>query len=162
MGWDLHRLAAGRRLMLGGVHIPSAAGEDAHSDGDVLIHAVIDALLGAAALGDIGTHFPNDDPHWKDADSRRLLEHIMNLIVQAGYRIGNLDTTIVLQRPRLSSHITSIRTSLAEQLGMELSTVSVKAKSAERIGAVGAGKAVEAYATVILFSADGAAPEAWV
>jgi 2-C-methyl-D-erythritol 2,4-cyclodiphosphate synthase len=148
--------------MLGGVQIPSSAGEDAHSDGDVLIHAVIDALLGAAALGDIGTHFPNNDPQWKDADSRRLLEHVMNLIVQAGYRIGNLDTTIVLQSPRLSSHITSIRTSLAELLGVELSAVSVKAKSAELTGAAGEGKAVEAYASVILFSANGAPPEAWV
>jgi 2-C-methyl-D-erythritol 2,4-cyclodiphosphate synthase len=148
--------------MLGGVHIPSPKGEDAHSDGDVLIHAVIDALLGAAALGDIGTHFPNDDPQWKDADSRSLLEHVMNLIVQEGYRIGNLDTTIVLQSPRLSSHISSIRSTLAELLGVELSAVSIKAKSAEHIGDVGEIRAVEAYACVTLFSADGVPPEAWV
>jgi 2-C-methyl-D-erythritol 2,4-cyclodiphosphate synthase len=149
-GWDLHRLVEGRPLWLGGVNIPSPKGEEAHSDGDVLLHAVIDALLGAAALGDIGTHFPPSDSQWKDADSRHLLRMTLNLLKREGWHIGNLDCTVILETPRLGPHKETIRRTLAEDLGLPVDAVSVKAKTKEGVDAVGQGEAVEAFAAVLI------------
>lgn len=150
-GWDLHLLVEGRPLMIGGVRIPSPKGEKAHSDGDVLLHAVIDALLGACALGDIGTHFPPSEPQWKDADSRDLLRRSLVLVEEAGYRVGNLDCTVVLQIPKLGPHKETIRKRMAEDLGIPASAVSVKAKTKEGVDAAGRGEAVEAFASVLVF-----------
>jgi len=144
---------AHRRLMLGGCEIPSEAGEVAHSDGDVLLHAVIDALLGAAALADIGAHFPPEDPAWKDASSRDLLSRALRMVQGAGLRPVNLDCTVVLERPKLRPHVEAIRTRLAGDLGLEPGRVSVKAKTAEGLGPVGEGRAVEAHATVLVQAA---------
>lgn len=149
-GWDLHRLAPGRKLYLGGIEIEAEAGEVAHSDGDVLLHAVIDALLGAAALGDIGSHFPPSDPEWKDADSKALLATVMGLVKAAGWKPINLDTTTVLERPRLSPHREAIRASLASLLCLPLEAVSFKAKTSEGVNAAGEGRAIEAQAVVLL------------
>jgi len=151
-GWDLHRLVPGRPLVLGGITIPWEKGCLAHSDGDVLIHAVIDALLGAAGLEDIGTHFPPSDPRWKDADSRDLLRRVMDMIRERGFRAGNLDCTVILERPKLGPHKEAIRHSLAGLLEILPEACSVKAKTAEGTGAVGAGEAVEALAAVLLLS----------
>jgi 2-C-methyl-D-erythritol 4-phosphate cytidylyltransferase / 2-C-methyl-D-erythritol 2,4-cyclodiphosphate synthase len=149
-GWDLHRLVPGRRLMLGGIEVPSPLGEEAHSDGDVLLHAVIDAILGAAALGDIGTHFPPSDPAWRDADSRLLARRAATLARDAGWGIGNLDCTVVLERPRLGPYKDAIRASLADCLGIPAEAVSVKAKTKEGVDAAGEGRAIEAMAVVAL------------
>jgi 2-C-methyl-D-erythritol 2,4-cyclodiphosphate synthase len=157
-GWDLHRLAEGRPLMIGGIRIPFSKGEDAHSDGDVLLHAVVDALLGALALGDIGSHFPPSEAKWKDADSRLLLEQVREMIHDRGYRTSNLDSTVLLEAPKLGPHIKEIRENLAELLFVDIGQVSVKAKSHENIGHVGKGEAVEAYATVLVEEAD---PSVW-
>ena len=136
--------------MLGGIEVPSGLGEEAHSDGDVLLHAIIDALLGAAALGDIGSHFPPSDRRWKDADSRDLAAAAAALVREAGYEPVNLDCTVVLERPRLGPWKEAMCDSIARVLGMEAKTVSVKAKTSEGVDAVGEGRAVEAYAAVIL------------
>lgn len=149
-GWDLHRLKEGRPLILGGVTVPSKKGEEAHSDGDVLIHAVIDALLGALALGDIGDHFPPSDECWKNADSTLLLEHVYDLIKEKGYKIVNLDCNIILETPKLKDKKVEIRRKLALLLEVEESYVSVKAKSSEKTGPVGKGEAIEAQAVVLL------------
>jgi 2-C-methyl-D-erythritol 2,4-cyclodiphosphate synthase/2-C-methyl-D-erythritol 4-phosphate cytidylyltransferase len=149
-GWDLHTLVEGRPLLLGGVRIDAPFGESGHSDGDVLIHAVIDALFGAAKLGDIGTHFPPTDPRWKDSDSTRLLEQAVALVHEAGYQLINLDTTVVLQDPKLAPYITDITARLAEVLLTSPDNVSVKAKTKEHVDAVGEGRAIEAYATVLI------------
>jgi 2-C-methyl-D-erythritol 2,4-cyclodiphosphate synthase len=161
-GWDLHRLGDGKTLMLGGVEIPSDKGEIAHSDGDVLLHAIIDALLGAAALGDIGTHFPPDQQRWKDADSGMLLTEVMHMVCVHGYKIENIDTTIVLQAPKLSGHIQRIRQRLSELLVLDIDAVSVKAKSAEHLGPVGNSEAIEAYAQVLLTRTEDSQLDAWV
>jgi len=149
-GYDIHRLVTGRPLILGGVTIPSDKGEDAHSDGDVLIHAVIDALLGALAEGDIGTHYPPSDSRWKDADSRVLLRETVNRVQRAGYMIGNMDSTVILERPKLGPFREAIRQTLAEDLNLPLNCVSFKAKTKEKQDATGQGYAVEALAAVIL------------
>ncbi len=149
-GWDLHRLTEGRPLIIGGVHVPSPVGEDAHSDGDVLIHALIDALLGAAALDDIGTHFPPSDNKWKDADSRELLRQVMKLIEGAGYRVGNADCTVILEKPRLGPFRNRIRENLAADMKIPVGAVSMKAKTHEKVDSVGEGRAVEAQAAVLL------------
>jgi 2-C-methyl-D-erythritol 2,4-cyclodiphosphate synthase len=149
-GYDLHRLVPGRALVIGGVRIPAPFGEDGHSDGDVLIHALIDALLGAAALGDIGAHFPPSDPAWKNIDSRRLLSATVLMIAEAGYRVGNLDSTVILETPKLKDHIPAIRACLADDLGIGTDAVSVKAKTNESVDAVGESRAVAAHATVLL------------
>jgi 2-C-methyl-D-erythritol 2,4-cyclodiphosphate synthase len=158
-GWDIHRLVRDRDLIIGGVKIPSESGEDGHSDGDVLLHAVIDALLGALALGDIGTHFPPSDQRWKDADSAQLLERVMELVGEAGYRIVNLDCTVILQRVRLAPYREAIRKRMAELLGLSPDCVSLKAKTKEGVDAVGQGEAIEAQAVVLLEEAD---PGLWV
>jgi len=149
-GWDLHRLVPGRRLMLGGVAVPSELGEEAHSDGDVLLHAAIDALLGAAALGDIGAHFPPEDESWRDADSRKLAARAAGLVREAGYEIVNLDCTVVLERPRLGPHRDAMRASMAQALGVDIGSISVKAKTSEGVDAAGEGRAIEARAIALL------------
>ncbi len=148
-GWDIHRLIPGRPLLLAGVHIPSDTGADAHSDGDAAIHALIDALLGAAALGDIGTHFPVNDDAFKDIDSALLLKKTLSLI--SDYRIINVDITIILQSVRLAPHIMAMRERLAILLDLPVTAVSVKAKTAEKLlGELGTGEAVQAMASVLL------------
>jgi 2-C-methyl-D-erythritol 4-phosphate cytidylyltransferase/2-C-methyl-D-erythritol 2,4-cyclodiphosphate synthase len=149
-GWDIHPLVAGRRLLLGGVHIEHARGEAGHSDGDVLWHAIMDSLLGAAGLGDIGTHFPPSDMRWKDADSGELAAQAALLLAQAGWQIENIDCTIILERPRLSAHKHSIRESIAARLGIDPGSVSVKAKTNEGFGELGRGEAVEARAVALI------------
>jgi 2-C-methyl-D-erythritol 2,4-cyclodiphosphate synthase len=150
MGYDIHRLIPGRRLLLGGVDIPSDVGEDAHSDGDVLLHAVIDALLGAAVRGDIGTLFPPEDPRYAGISSRILLERVRRLLEGDHLAPAHLDCTVILQAPRLRPHVDRIRETLAADLGMPAGSVSVKAKTKEGLDAVGHGVAVEAYAVVLL------------
>lgn len=149
-GYDIHRLVAGRPLVLAGLVVPHTAGEDGHSDGDVLIHALIDALLGSAALGDIGTHFPPGDPSYKNISSRILLDRTRALIEHAGFSIVNCDCTVVLERPKLLPHIPAMRQNLADDLGLALDAVSVKAKTKEAVDATGRGDAVEAYAVVLV------------
>ncbi|MFH2114871.1 MAG: 2-C-methyl-D-erythritol 2,4-cyclodiphosphate synthase [Spirochaetota bacterium] len=154
-GWDSHRLMAGRALMLGGIAVPSELGEDGHSDGDVLLHALTDAILGAGALGDIGRHFPPSDTRWKDADSSIFLVGAISLLETAGWRPVNLDATILLERPRLAPHIDAIRQKIAALAGMDLDDVSVKAKTREGLDAVGRGEAIEAMAVVLVERAEG-------
>jgi 2-C-methyl-D-erythritol 2,4-cyclodiphosphate synthase len=150
LGWDNHRLAEGRALILGGVRIPCEFGFDAHSDGDILLHAVTDALLGALALGDIGMHFPDTDPRWKDCDSGVFVRHAASLVRERGYRIGNVDATVILQRPKLGDLRAQIRASLAALLELDPAQVSVKFKTAEKVGPVGEGRSAEAQAAVLL------------
>ena len=150
LGWDVHRLAAGRPLILGGVTVPSELGLEGHSDADILSHAITDALLGAAALGDIGMHFPDTDPRWKGADSLLFLAHAAELVRGAGYTTVNVDATVILERPKLKDYRQPIRESLARTLGMDVDRVSVKFKTAERVGPVGEGRSAEAQAIVTL------------
>jgi len=154
IGYDTHRLAAGRRLILGGVTIPNERGLDGHSDADVLTHAVIDALLGAAGLGDIGEHFPDSEERWRDADSIGLLVMVVALLVDAGLEIVNVDCTVVMEAPRLGPHKQAIRARLAGTLGLSEARVNVKASTGEGIGFVGRGEGVAALATAGLRQAD--------
>ena len=149
-GWDVHRIVAGRPLILGGVSIPSEFGLEGHSDADVLSHAITDALLGAAALGDIGMHFPDTDPRWKGADSLKFLRHARDLASGIGYSIVNVDSTVILERPKLKDFRTAIREKLAETLHLAADQVSVKFKTAENVGPVGEGRSAEAQAIVML------------
>lgn len=149
-GWDTHRLEAGRPLILGGVHIPSEFGLAGHSDADVLFHAVTDAVLGALALGDIGMHFPDSAPEWRNANSLQFLQHSLALARQGGWEVVNVDTTILLERPKLRDHRSAIRQSLASALALDTALVSVKFKTAERVGPVGEGLSCEAQAAVLL------------
>ena len=149
-GYDSHRFEDGRRLVLGGVEFPGEPGLAGHSDADALIHAVIDALFGAAALGDIGSHFPDTDPEWKDADSAKLLEAAVAEVSDAGYRIVNIDATVICERPKLRPKIDAIRKRLADILGVDVSCVSVKGKTNERMDDVGAGVGVEVHAVALL------------
>ncbi len=150
LGWDSHRTAAGRPLILGGVPVESEFGLDGHSDADILLHAVTDALLGGAALGDIGMHFPDTDPQWKGAGSMQFLTHARGLVQKQGFEIVHVDTTVILERPKLKDYRMRIRESLAAGLGLEVENVSVKFKTAERVGPVGEGKSAEAQALVTL------------
>jgi 2-C-methyl-D-erythritol 2,4-cyclodiphosphate synthase len=153
-GWDSHRLAPGRPLILGGVRVPSEFGLEGHSDADVLSHAITDAILGAAALGDIGMHFPDSDPKWKGSDSLVFLRHARELAEARGYRIVNVDTTIILERPRLRDYREAIRNKVAEALGVDPSRISLKFKTAERLGPVGEGRSAESQAIVALEAAS--------
>jgi 2-C-methyl-D-erythritol 2,4-cyclodiphosphate synthase len=153
-GYDLHRLEEGRPLILGGVTIPHDKGLAGHSDADALAHAITDALLGAAALGDIGAHFPDTDPRYHNADSMILLRDAMQLVRHAGYRVVNIDSTIIAQAPKLNPHIPAIRARLAEVLEMPEEDISVKAKTNERVGAEGREEAISTQAVVLLQSAD--------
>lgn len=149
-GWDTHRIEPGRPLILGGVSIPSEFGLAGHSDADVLFHAVTDAVLGALALGDIGLHFPDTAPEWKDADSLQFLQHAMKLAAVRGYCLVNIDSTIILERPKLKDFRQQIRESLAFATGLTVDLVSVKFKTAEKVGPVGEGRSCEATASVLL------------
>ena len=153
-GWDSHRLAPGRPLILGGVRVPSEFGLEGHSDADVLSHAITDAILGAAALGDIGMHFPDSDPKWKGSDSLVFLRHARELAEARGYRIVNVDSTIILERPRLRDYREAIRNKVAEALGVDPSRVSLKFKTAEKLGPVGEGRSAESQAIVALEAAS--------
>jgi 2-C-methyl-D-erythritol 2,4-cyclodiphosphate synthase len=150
IGYDSHRLVAGRRLVLGGVEIPSEVGLDGHSDADVLTHAVIDALLGAAGLGDIGQHFPDSDERYRDADSLELLGAVLPLVFAQGLELVNVDATVVIERPKLAPHRAAIRESLAAALGLAPARVNVKASTGEGIGFVGRGEGVAALAVASL------------
>lgn len=149
-GWDVHALVEGRPLILGGVHIPHSKGLLGHSDADVLLHAITDALLGAAALGDIGRHFPDTDPRFKGADSTVLLAEAAARVRAAGYEIGNIDSTVIAQAPKLAPHMPVIVQTVARTLGLALSQVNVKAKTAEKLGPVGEGLSMEARAVALL------------
>ena len=154
LGWDVHRIAPGIPLILGGVTVPSEFGLEGHSDADVLAHAITDAILGAVAIGDIGMHFPDTDPRWKGCDSLVFLRHAQGLAKDRGYRIGNIDSTVILERPKLKDYRAAIRQRLAETLGLELDAVSVKFKTAERVGPVGEGRSAEAQAVVTVEKND--------
>ena len=150
-GWDSHALVPGRKLILGGVEVPHTMGLLGHSDADVLLHAIIDALLGAAGLGDIGKHFPDTDARFKGADSMALLLETARLLTSQDLRIGNIDSTVIAQAPKLAAHIPAMREKIALALGLDVGRVNVKAKTAEKLGPVGQGLSMEARAVVILF-----------
>ena len=149
-GWDVHAMVAGRKLVIGGVEIPFHLGLLGHSDADVLLHAITDALLGAAALGDIGMHFPDTDAAFKGADSLALLSEAARRVRAAGFEIGNVDSTVIAQAPKLMPHIGAMRERIAQTLGIALNQVNVKAKTAEKMGPVGLGQAIEARAVVLV------------
>jgi len=150
-GWDIHALVVGRKLILGGVEVPFHLGLLGHSDADALLHAITDALLGAAALGDVGTHFPDTDARFKGADSSVLLVEAARRVREAGYEMGNIDSTIIAQAPRLIPFIPAMRIHIAQTLGLRLDQINVKAKTAEKMGPVGLGQAMEARAVALLF-----------
>lgn len=150
-GYDIHRLVEGRPLVIGGVTIEHDRGPLGHSDGDALTHAIIDAILGAASLGDIGRHFPPTDPAWKDVESISLFNRVLTMIQDFGFDIGNIDTTVILERPKLSPHIDKMRANIARSLKIDISQVSIKAKTNEGMNELGMGEAIAAMASVILF-----------
>ena len=152
-GWDVHALVPGRPLVIGGVHIPHPLGLLGHSDADVLLHAIIDALLGAMALGDIGKHFPDTDMQWKNADSKKLLLQVKQEMLSRRWEIMNIDATVIAQAPKLASHIPDMCKQIAGILGLDISQVNIKAKTAENLGPVGQGVSVEAQAVVLIQSA---------
>lgn len=149
-GYDVHRLVPGRKLILGGVEIPWELGLDGHSDADVLCHAISDALLGAIALGDIGTHFPPGDPAYKDADSLLLLKQVGQMLKERGWQAGNLDATIVAQRPRMAPYLPQMRRNIAKALGVEVEAVSVKATTEEGLGFTGTGQGMAAHCVALV------------
>ncbi len=151
MGYDVHQLASGYKLWLGGIEIPYEKGSVGHSDGDVLIHAICDALLGAANLRDIGHHFPDTDPELKGIDSKILLEKTMVLLRNHAYEVGNIDTTICLQQPKINPFIPGMQTTLSAVMNLQESQISIKATTTERMGFVGVGDGIAAYATVLIF-----------
>jgi 2-C-methyl-D-erythritol 2,4-cyclodiphosphate synthase len=150
IGYDVHRFARGRRLMLGGVQIEGEEGLSGHSDADALLHAIIDALLGAAGRGDIGQHFPPDDPAYKDADSRELLRRVMGQLKGAGYTVENVDATVIAERPRLEGYLGRMRQTIAAVLEVDDSRVSVKATTQEGLGAIGRGEGIAAMAVALI------------
>ncbi|MBP6594417.1 MAG: 2-C-methyl-D-erythritol 2,4-cyclodiphosphate synthase [Candidatus Obscuribacter sp.] len=152
-GYDIHRLVEGRKLIVGGHHIEHPLGPLGHSDGDALCHALIDALLGACAMGDIGQHFPPQDARYKDADSLKLLEQVTLMVQQKGLQISNIDSTVILERPKMAPHIPAIISKLAEAMQIAPDQVSVKAKTNEGIGALGRGEAIACHVSVLLTSA---------
>lgn len=152
-GYDVHRFGEGDFITLGGVRIPHRCGLIAHSDGDVLLHALSDALLGAVALGDIGKHFPDNDPAFKGADSRVLLRHVLGLVQAKGYRVGNVDATIVAQAPKMATHIENMRQCIAEDLQVALDQVNVKATTTEQLGFTGREEGIAVHAVALLVSA---------
>lgn len=150
LGYDLHTLVENRPLMLGGVHIPFEKGEAGHSDGDVLLHALADALLGAACLGDIGELFPPNDPRWKNVDSRMLLQTVWNQVKEAGWSIENIDSVIAIQKPKILSYREAIRQSIADILAVSVDQIFVKAKTGEGVGVIGSGTAAAVWCTCLL------------
>lgn len=151
-GVDVHQLVENRPLIIGGVQIPSAKGALGHSDADVLIHAICDALLGAASLGDIGVHFPDNDPQYRDIDSTHLLKNVVQQITELGFELGNLDATVMLEAPKISAYIPEMKRVLAPLLKCEFNQISIKATTEEGMGYVGEGKGIKAYCTLILCS----------
>ena len=152
-GFDVHQLVPGRKCIIGGVHIPYERGLLGHSDADVLLHAICDALLGAAALGDIGKHFPDSDARYKGIDSRTLLKHVAALIKQRGWKVGNVDATIIAQMPRMAPHIAAMVKNIADDLGVDAGQVNVKATTTEELGFTGRGEGIAAEAVCLLLSA---------
>jgi 2-C-methyl-D-erythritol 2,4-cyclodiphosphate synthase len=151
-GFDVHALVPGRRLVIGGVEIPHARGLLGHSDADVLLHAITDAVLGAAALGDIGRLFPDDDPAFRGADSRVLLRAAVARAAAAGWRVGNIDATVIAERPKIGPHVTAMRAAVAAECGVEAGAVSIKGKTSEKLGYAGRGEGIAAQAVVLLFA----------
>ena len=149
-GYDVHKLVEGRKLIIGGVEIPYEKGLLGHSDADVLVHAVMDALLGAAALGDIGKHFPDSDPKYKGADSLMLMREVRRILSENGFEVGNVDATIIAQAPKMSPHIDTMRRNIADALGIDVSQVSVKATTEERLGFTGRGEGISAQAVALI------------
>jgi 2-C-methyl-D-erythritol 2,4-cyclodiphosphate synthase len=152
-GFDVHAFAEGRALVLGGVTIAHTRGLAGHSDADVLLHAIADALLGALALGDLGAHFPDGDPRWKGADSRDLLRHVVSLVAARGWAIGNVDATVIAQAPRIAPHVPAMRANVAADLGCAPDRVSIKATTTERLGFTGREEGIAAEAVVLLVAA---------
>lgn len=152
IGNDIHRLVEGRKLILGGVEIPFDKGLLGHSDGDSLSHAITDALLGAAGLGDIGMHFSDKDARWKDADSLVFLRHVCDLLAERGYKIGNVDATILAERPKMMPHIPAMKTKLAETMAIDPAQLNIKAKTNECLDAIGRGEAIAAQAIALIFT----------
>lgn len=149
-GYDVHRITENRKLILGGVHIPWEKGLLGHSDADVLVHAIMDSLLGAAALGDIGKHFPDTDDKYKDADSMKLLLHVRGLLEDKGYHIVNIDATIIAQKPKLAPHIEKMKDNISAVLGMDMDCVNIKATTEENLGFTGSGQGMAAHAVCII------------
>ena len=149
-GFDVHRLVEGRRCVIGGVEIPHSMGLLGHSDADVLLHAICDALLGAAGLGDIGMHFPDSDPRWRGADSRTFLRHVRLLLQDRGYRVVNVDATVIAERPRLGRHRDAMRANIGSDLGLDAARVNVKATTTEGLGYIGRGEGLACQATVLI------------
>ena len=149
-GFDVHQLEAGTPLIIGGVSIPFHKGSKGHSDGDVLFHAIVDALLGSLSLGDIGTHFPSNDARWKDADSRIFLEHAITLIKEKGFSVDNIDSVIILQKPALAPYILDMRNNIAKILSTKLDMISVKATTTDHLGYIGNGEGIAATAVVLI------------
>ena len=150
MGYDVHKLTEGRDLILGGVKIPHTMGLLGHSDADVLVHAIMDALLGAAALGDIGKHFPDTDPQYKGISSMKLLSHVGELLTQKGYTIGNIDATVIAQKPKMAPHIPQMRKNMADALGIPESKINIKATTEEGLGFTGRGEGIASQAICLL------------
>ncbi|MBK7498536.1 MAG: 2-C-methyl-D-erythritol 2,4-cyclodiphosphate synthase [Ignavibacteriales bacterium] len=153
-GFDVHAFAEGRKLIIGGVEIPFDKGLEGHSDADVLLHAICDAMLGALALGDIGIHFPNTDERWKDADSTLLLKHVNELINSKGYELGNLDCVLAMEKPKISPYVEQIRNRISEMLNADVEQISIKATTTEKLGFVGRAEGVVSFATVLLAKKD--------
>jgi 2-C-methyl-D-erythritol 2,4-cyclodiphosphate synthase len=153
-GFDVHAFAEGRKLIIGGVEIPFDKGLEGHSDADVLLHAICDAMLGALALGDIGVHFPNTDERWKDADSAVLLKHVNELINSKGYELGNLDCVLAMEIPKISPYVDHIRKRISEILNTDIDQISIKATTTEKLGFVGRTEGVVSFATVLLIKKD--------
>ena len=153
-GYDVHKLVEGRKLILGGVDIPHETGLLGHSDADVVVHAIMDAMLGALALGDIGKHFPDNDPAYSGADSILLLKRVAEIISEQGYSVGNIDSTIICQAPKLAPHIDTVRKNISEAIGCDISRVSVKATTEEKLGFTGAKEGISAHAVCVLCRSD--------
>ena len=149
-GSDVHRLVEGRKLMLGGVTIPFARGLDGHSDADVLLHALCDALLGSLSLGDLGIHFPDTDPRYKDSDSLELLKRVLNMVKEKGFSIGNIDATVIAEQPKISGYIDQMKDTIAHTTGIDREQISIKATTTEGLGFVGRGEGIAAHAVVLV------------
>jgi len=154
IGFDVHAFADNRKLIIGGIEIPFEKGLEGHSDADVLLHAICDAMLGALALGDIGIHFPNTDSKWKDADSSMLLKHVKNLVDEKGYELGNLDCVIAMEKPKISPYLNQITKKLSSILQVEADQISIKATTTEKLGFIGRTEGVASFATVLLVKKD--------
>lgn len=154
IGFDVHAFSEGRKLIIGGIEIPFEKGLEGHSDADVLLHAICDAMLGALALGDIGIHFPNTDPKWKDADSSMLLKHVISLVDEKGYELGNLDCVLAMEKPKISPYLVEITKKISLILQVDVDQISIKATTTEKLGFIGRTEGVASFATVLLVKKD--------